>query len=45
MRSHGYVIYAGQGPLSKTAFRISNMGWLPDDALDGVISALEEAIR
>ncbi len=45
MRERGYVIYAGQGDLSKEVFRISNMGLLPDEALDGVITALEAAIR
>lgn len=44
MRERGYVIYAGQGELSSQVFRIANMGALPDEALDGVIRALEEAI-
>jgi len=44
MRASGYVIYAGQGDLKKTVFRIANMGALTDDAVTGVISALEEAI-
>ncbi len=45
MREHGYVIYAGQGDLRKTVFRIANMGALTDEAVAGVITALEEAIR
>ena len=45
MRARGYVIYAGQGALRKEAFRIANMGLLTDEAIDGVITALEEAIR
>ncbi len=45
MRARGYVIYAGQGDLSKEVFRVANMGALTDDALDGVIAALEEAIQ
>ena len=45
MRERGYVIYAGQGDLSKRVFRIANMGLLPQAALEGVITALEESIR
>ena len=45
MRERGYVIYAGQGDLSKRVFRIANMGFLPQSALEGVITALEESIR
>ncbi len=45
MRARGYVIYAGQGDLAREAFRIANMGLITDDALDGVIAALEEALR
>jgi 2-aminoethylphosphonate-pyruvate transaminase len=44
MRDRGYVIYAGQGELQRTVFRIANMGLLTQDALDGVILALEEVI-
>jgi 2-aminoethylphosphonate-pyruvate transaminase len=45
MRAHGYVIYAGQGNLAKEMFRIANMGALTDDALDGVIRALERILK
>ena len=45
MRARGYVIYAGQGVLREEAFRIANMGLLTREAVDGVITALEEAIR
>lgn len=45
MRARGYVIYAGQGDLAREAFRIANMGLITEDALDGVIAALEEALR
>lgn len=45
MRARGYVIYAGQGRLREEAFRIANMGLLTSDAVEGVITALEEAIR
>lgn len=44
MRERGYVIYAGQGKLREEAFRIANMGALTDDAVDGVITALEECL-
>ncbi len=45
MRSRGFVIYAGQGDLRREAFRIANMGLLTDDAVAGVIAALEEVIQ
>lgn len=45
MRERGFVIYAGQGDLSTRVFRIANMGLLPPEALDGVITALEESIQ
>jgi len=45
MRERGYVIYAGQGSLREEAFRIANMGALTDDAIEGVIIALEASIR
>ena len=40
MRAAGYVIYAGQGDLSRRAFRVANMGLIPQDRLD----AFEEAL-
>lgn len=45
MRARGYVIYAGQGQLASEAFRVANMGLLPDDAVEGILRALEESIR
>lgn len=45
MRARGYVIYAGQGELRREAFRIANMGLLTREAVDGVITSLEEALR
>lgn len=44
MRARGYVIYAGQGDLAAEAFRIANMGLLTDDAVAGILTALEEAL-
>lgn len=45
MREDGFVIYGGQGDLSKTAFRIANMGLIPDSAWARFDRALERAIR
>ena len=45
MRARGFVIYAGQGDLAREAFRIANMGLLTDEAVAGILTALEEAIR
>ena len=45
MREDGFVIYGGQGDLSKTAFRIANMGLIPDDAWPRFERALARAIR
>ena len=45
MREAGYVIYAGQGDLSKEAFRVANMGLIPDARLAAFEPALQAAIR
>ena len=45
MREDGFVIYGGQGDLSKSAFRIANMGLIPDEAWARFDVALERAIR
>jgi 2-aminoethylphosphonate-pyruvate transaminase len=44
LREDGFVIYAGQGDLAKTAFRIANMGQIPDERLDALGPALKRAI-
>jgi 2-aminoethylphosphonate-pyruvate transaminase len=44
MREDGFVIYGGQGDLRKSAFRVANMGLIPDEALDRFDAALERAI-
>lgn len=36
----GYVVYAGQGLLSRSIFRIANMGDLVDEDLDGLLLGL-----
>jgi 2-aminoethylphosphonate-pyruvate transaminase len=44
MRAEGYVLYAGQGDLRKTVFRVSNMGQISTEALGRFGPALERAI-
>jgi len=44
MRREGYVIYAGQGDLKRTAFRVANMGQISIEALGRFGPALERAI-
>ena len=44
MKDRGYIIYAGQGHLKKTAFRIATMGTLSADDIPGVLIALKESI-
>lgn len=44
MREDGYVIYAGQGDLRKVAFRVANMGQIPQERLDAFGPALRRAI-
>jgi len=44
MREDGYVIYAGQGDLATRAFRVSNMGLIPEDRLAAFAPALRRAI-
>ena len=44
LREDGFVIYAGQGDLKKEAFRVCNMGQLPEDRLAAFGPALARAI-
>jgi 2-aminoethylphosphonate-pyruvate transaminase len=44
MREDGFVIYGGQGDLSKTAFRIASMGLIPDEAWARFETALARAV-
>jgi 2-aminoethylphosphonate-pyruvate transaminase len=44
MRAAGYVIYGGQGDLSKEAFRVANMGLIPEERLAAFEAALLGAI-
>ena len=45
LKADGFVIYAGQGDLSKTLFRISTMGDLTSSDLERLIEAVARAIR
>lgn len=40
LRSQGYVIYAGQGDLQESVWRVCNMGLIPDERLHGFADAL-----
>lgn len=44
LREDGYVIYAGQGNLKTEAFRVCNMGQIPQARLDAFGPALKRAI-
>ncbi|MER8120230.1 aminotransferase class V-fold PLP-dependent enzyme [Streptomyces sp. NPDC094031] len=45
LKRRGYVVYAGQGRLSRTHFRIATMGEIPMPRLVELEGALEESIR
>lgn len=45
LREEGYVVYAGLGGLSERAFRVANMGWIPEARLAGFGAALARARR
>jgi 2-aminoethylphosphonate-pyruvate transaminase len=45
LKAKGFVIYAGQGGLSKELFRISTMGALDANDMDRLISAFVELLR
>lgn len=40
----GFVIYAGQGDLSKTLFRVANMGDLSDADVDRLLAVSGELL-
>jgi len=44
MREDGFVLYGGQGDLAKEAFRVANMGLIPQARLDAFGPALRRAI-
>jgi 2-aminoethylphosphonate-pyruvate transaminase len=44
MKRRRYIIYAGQGPLKTYAFRVSNMGTLTPQDMEGVVEAFTASI-
>lgn len=44
LKRDGYIIYAGQGELRKTMFRVANMGQLTPADIDGCLAALKRAL-
>jgi 2-aminoethylphosphonate-pyruvate transaminase len=44
MKEDGFVVYGGQGDLKKKAFRIANMGAIPEEALARLPAALRRAV-
>jgi 2-aminoethylphosphonate-pyruvate transaminase len=44
LKARGYVIYAGQGDLAARAFRVANMGAIPEEALRSFEGHLAEAL-
>ncbi|MFQ5481456.1 MAG: pyridoxal-phosphate-dependent aminotransferase family protein, partial [Nitrospinaceae bacterium] len=42
LRGHGFVIYAGQGPLRQDIFRIANMGDIRPGEFDRLLDVLEK---
>jgi 2-aminoethylphosphonate-pyruvate transaminase len=45
LKAKGFVIYAGQGGLSKELFRISTMGAVDANDMDRLISSFVELLR
>ena len=45
LKSNGFVIYAGQGRLSKTLFRISTMGNLTSQDIDRLLECFARLRR
>jgi 2-aminoethylphosphonate-pyruvate transaminase len=44
LKERGFIIYAGQGQLNKTIFRIANMGELTMNDLEALIINLQEVL-
>ena len=44
LRQRQFVIYAGQGALSQSVFRISTMGAITDDDMVRLVRTFEEAL-
>jgi 2-aminoethylphosphonate-pyruvate transaminase len=45
LKAQGFVIYAGQGGLSKELFRISTMGAVDEAAMDRLLASVAELLR
>lgn len=45
LKARGYVIYAGQGNLARTLFRVSTMGDLYEEDLRGFVDAFREVLE
>ncbi|MGH8205765.1 MAG: 2-aminoethylphosphonate aminotransferase [Steroidobacteraceae bacterium] len=45
LKAQGFIIYAGQGSLSKTLFRISTMGEVTSSEIARLVSGFGEALR
>jgi 2-aminoethylphosphonate-pyruvate transaminase len=45
MKRRGYVIYAGQGDLRMSAFRVANIGTLTPQDMEGVVEAFGASLK
>lgn len=44
MRGEGYELAQGYGSLRETTFRIGNMGWIPEEYIEGMLEALGRVV-
>jgi 2-aminoethylphosphonate-pyruvate transaminase len=45
LKARGFVIYAGQGELARTLFRVSAMGAITEPDMERFLGAVQEAVR
>lgn len=45
LKRRGYVIYAGQGKLESSIFRVGNIGALTSEHIDGFLGAFQETLQ
>ncbi len=45
LKERGYVIYAGQGQLESTIFRVANIGAITDKDIEGFLEAFQEVLE
>ena len=45
LKERGYVIYAGQGQLESTIFRVANIGAITDKDIEGFLGAFQEVLE